>query len=288
MQNSLKKLSKADCGAEMNRGEIRAIQLDMLQTLAAACDQNGLRYCLSGGTLLGAIRHQGFIPWDDDIDVNIPRPDCERLLALTGGKLGNYVLTGPDLDGFCPVCECYRLYAPQAVLESWAAGYAKEPYYIPLFIDIFPIEGLPEGKLRTKLHYDRIVFARKMQRLSALKHMEARSFSAHLFHVFGWIPAKLVGYARWSRKVQRIATTYQFETCDWVGVMTAPAQTTGEKVRKADYLRRITVSFENGEYSAPSNYDTYLHQLYGNYMQLPPEEKRRSDHVFRVFHAITE
>ncbi len=118
MPDNLKKMTKADCGAELPQSAARAIQLDMLQTLAQFCDENSLRYYLSGGTLLGAIRHRGFIPWDDDIDINIPRPDCERLLALTGGKLGSYVFTGPDMDGFCPVCECFRLYAPKAVLES--------------------------------------------------------------------------------------------------------------------------------------------------------------------------
>ena len=191
----------------MTTEESRRIQLDMLRALAAFCDGNGLRYYLSGGTLLGAIRHQGFIPWDDDIDVNMPRADCEKLVRLTGGRLGRYWIVGPDLDGFCPLCESYRIYDPAAVIESWAGGYAKEPYYLPVFADIFPIEGLPDGKWQTRLHYDRIVFARKMQRVSVLKHMEARNLGAHVFHVLAWIPARLVGYANWSRLVQRIATT---------------------------------------------------------------------------------
>ena len=280
---SLRKMTKEDCGAEMTKEESREVQLGMLRALAAFCDENNLRYYLSGGTLLGAIRHQGFIPWDDDIDINMPRADCETLLSLTGGALGRYRIVGPDLDGFCPLCESFRIYDPATVIESWAAGYAKEPYYIPVFADIFPIEGLPDGRLQTKWHYDKIVFARKMQRVSALRHMEARSLGAHVFHVLAWLPARIVGYTNWSRLVQKIATTYRMEDTSYIGVMTAPRQTTNEKVKKEDYLCAVPVSFEGESYHAPSNYDTYLHQLYGDYLRLPPEEKRRSDHVFHMY-----
>lgn len=279
----LQKLNKDSCGTEMTTEESRRIQLDMLRALAAFCDENGLRYFLSGGTLLGAIRHHGFIPWDDDIDVNMPRTDCERLLQLTDGRLDRYRIVGPDMDGFCPLCESYRIYDPTAVIESWAGGYAKEPYYLPVFADIFPIEGLPDGEWQTRLHYDRIVFARKMQRVSVLKHMEARSLSAHIFHVLAWIPARLVGYTNWSRLVQKIATAYSMEEKAYIGVMTAPRQTTSEKVKKEDYLHAVPVLFEGNVFHAPSNYDVYLHQLYGDYMRLPPEEKRRSDHVFHMY-----
>ena len=93
-----RQLTKEDCGKEMTREESRQIQIDMLDALAAFCDANGLRYFLSGGTLIGAIRHKGFIPWDDEIDVNMPRPDCERLYKLTGGRLNDYVIAGPDMD----------------------------------------------------------------------------------------------------------------------------------------------------------------------------------------------
>ena len=85
-------LQKSDCGREMTQEEIRGIQLNMLDQLAEFLRANGLRYYLSGGTLRGAVRHKGYIPWDDDIDINIPRPDCEKLFQLCGGKIGDYVL----------------------------------------------------------------------------------------------------------------------------------------------------------------------------------------------------
>lgn len=276
-------MTKANCGREMTTEEIREVQLNMLRALAEFSDEHGLRYFLSGGTLLGAIRHQGFIPWDDDIDINMPRPDCETLMELTGGELGDYRIVGPDMDEYSPCCESYRIYDPRTVIENWAGGSAKEPRYFPVFADLFPIEGLPTGRVATERHYAKIVFARKMQRTASLKHMEGTNLKAHLFHAAAWIPAKAVGYRNWSKLVQNIATRYPFDECEWVGVMTAPFQTTSEKVRKADYMKMVPVRFEDGTYHAPSNYDVYLTQLYGDYMQLPPEEKRRTRHVFHIY-----
>ncbi len=282
--NTLTRLKRDDCGERMTREESRKVQLDMLDTLAEFCDQNGLRYFLSGGTLLGAIRHQGFIPWDDDIDVNMPRPDCEKLMRLTKGMLGKYVLADPDTNGFSMGCESYRLYAFDTVIESFGGGIAKKhPSYLPIFIDIFPIEGLPDKETATKIHFMKIVFLRKMQRSAGLEHMIAKNAFAHIFHILSRIPAKLVGYKRWSLAIQKVASQYSFDTQKYVGAMTAPVHTTEEKVLKKDYMEPIEVLFEGKYYHAPGNYHTYLTQLFGDYMKMPPVEKQRSHHVFNMY-----
>lgn len=168
----LKQFTKEDCGELMTQEESRKVQIDMLDALAEFCDSYGLRYYLSGGTLLGAIRHKGFIPWDDDIDINMPRPDVEKLYELTKGKLGEYVVAKPDTTLFSRCCGFFRLYNWDTVIENTEGGAdVRHPIYHPVFIDIFPIEGLPTGKLITKLHYFKIVALRKMQRSSSLNHI---------------------------------------------------------------------------------------------------------------------
>ena len=284
---ALKKLGKVDCGESMTQTESRKVQLDMLDSLASFCDKNGLRYFLSGGTLLGAIRHRGFIPWDDDIDVNMPRPDCEKLMELTKGVLDGYILAGPDMDGFSMGCEFYRLYNFNTVVENYSGGATKKwPIYHPIFIDVFPIEGLPDSDSATKRHYTKLVALRKMQRSSGLEHMVAKNMAAHVFHVLSRIPARMVGYRRWSQLVQRVAQKYSFDLCNYVGVMTAPVHTTEERVKKSDYLEVIDVIFEGKHYHAPKNYDTYLTQLYGDYMQMPPKEKQKSHHDFHMYWRV--
>ncbi len=278
-------LTKADCQTPMSQEEGRRIQLDMLDALAAFCAQQGLRYFLSGGTLLGAVRHQGFIPWDDDIDVNMPRPDCEKLLRLTGGKLGIYRLTGLDDGEFFNNCNWLRLYHDGTVVENFKGGLTEEhPYYHPIFIDIFPLEGLPKGKLHCRLHWTKALFFDKMRRAASLEHVEeASSRKAHLFHVIARIPARLVGYSRWGSMLQRSATRYSFDTQDEVGVVTFTQHITREKVNRDEYLQRTKVLFEGKEYDAPGNYDTYLKQLYGDYMKMPPVERQRSHHAFQLY-----
>ncbi|MDO4169117.1 MAG: LicD family protein [Lachnospiraceae bacterium] len=282
--NEYLKFSKSQCGNKMTQMESRQVQIDMLDNLVEFCDKHGLRYFLSGGTLLGAIRHKGFIPWDDDIDINMPRPDCERLFNLTKGRIGKYVLTMPDDDGFARCCESFRLYNFDTVIESFVGGVArKHPVYHPIYIDIFPIEGLPQNNLILKLHYFKLLVCRKMLRVSALKHMEGSNILAHIFHLVTFVPAKIVGYRNWAHMLQKIAQKYHFDEEDYIGVMTAPVHTVEERVKKKDYLDIVSVEFEGKMYHAPGNYDTYLSQLYGDYMKMPPLEKQKSHHEFNMY-----
>ncbi len=277
-------MSKADCKVPMSRNDSRKAQLDMLDTLVEFCEKNNLRYSLSGGTLLGAIRHKGFIPWDDDIDVNMPRPDCERLMRLTNGKLGKYRLEGPDFGEYSNCCNWFRIYNDDTVVENYKGGVTKKnPYYHPMFIDVFPVEGLPNSKLRCYIHWWTIIFLEKMRRASVLKHMEANTIWRHLFHLISVIPARIVGYKNWGEAIQKCSKKYSFDNATYVGVTTVTHYITKERVLKKYFLKHIKVVFEGKEYDAPENYDTYLRQLYGDYMKMPPVEEQKSGHAYHMY-----
>lgn len=282
-------LQKSDCGQEMTQAEIRGIQLEMLDCLAEYLHANGLRYYLSGGTLLGAVRHKGYIPWDDDIDINIPRPDCEMLFQLSHGKIGNYVLCrGGEEDIYSKRCFWYRLYNPDVLVESYMGGVAKEPYYMPLYIDIFPIDGFPKGDFSTKLFSYRLILRCKILLVAANDKVVGKTMFRKLIHYIAYVPVRLIGYRLWCRRFLRLAQKYRFNECDFVGATTIVHYLPREKMEKEAYLRSVSMQFEGRTYDCPGNYDTYLKSLYGNYWELPPAEKQKTDHVFHFYRRKTE
>lgn len=98
------KLTETNCGEKVELSEAKQAMVKMLEALADVCEANGLRYYLDGGTLIGAARHKGFIPWDDDIDVMMPKPDCIKLKKF-GGIIGKYKLSDP-MDKEYEFAEC--------------------------------------------------------------------------------------------------------------------------------------------------------------------------------------
>ena len=139
-------------GREVPFEEIRRVQLSLLDALVKLCQEHHLRYYLSGGTLLGAVRHGGYIPWDDDIDVNMPRPDCEKLLRLTGGRINEHMEIGAFGGPVEHSCAFLRVYDTDYLLRQ-EDGNGKIRAYTNVSIDVFPIEGLPENKRRSDLFY---------------------------------------------------------------------------------------------------------------------------------------
>ena len=273
--DTLRTYSEQDLGEEISNAELKEHLLDMLSALDAFCREHGLRYYLSGGTLLGAVRHKGFIPWDDDIDVNMPRPDCEKLLELTGGKLRSYVVKAPCGSGVYRALY-YRMF-DESVLMKKRTG----PRTIPAFLDIFPIEGLPDDKGKNRRHYARLIFWRRLaDSLSGKKIFRGASLGSKLFHALLRPFAALWGQQKLFENMNAVMTSIPFGSTGSIGVMAARTHTTEERVPMEEYLQPMEISFEGRSMIAPAGYDRYLRQLYGNYMQLPPESKRVSDHAY--------
>ena len=279
--NKMRKLTKEDCGQPISMEENREILISMLDALAEYCDTHGIRYTLSGGTLLGAVRHHGFIPWDDDIDINMPRPDIEKLYKISGGRIGAYSLVKPGDDRFTG--SFYRLYDNDTVMENSLGMKNSHPVYNPVFIDIFPVEGLPESEGKRKLYYETASILRKMMRVAQRDNVAAKNTRQLILNIIGYYPVRIFGYDRLVRWFQKYIQKYDFEKSDLVGVMSSSKYKTEEVIDREGYVDLIDVEFEGKKYHGPSNYDRYLSQLYGDYMQMPPEEKRKTHHTFKVY-----
>lgn len=259
---------------KLELSEIKDIELNLLTEFDKLCRKNHLYYTLSGGTLLGAIRHKGFIPWDDDIDVMMPRPDYDRLLN--------------DLD-------IDKSGLPEHMrLASWKNGEINYPfiklvdtrtkisvdYYNPeydvdsLWIDIFPIDGNPSDEKQLRRIQGKSKLYRKILCLRMAKEGEGKTFFKRMFKP---VLIRLLSFVRPSvmcRRIDALARSYDFEQSEYAGCIVW-GYGPGERMHKANYLKPMEVEFEGRTFIAPASYDEYLTGLYHNYMQLPPEDKRK-------------
>lgn len=256
---------------KLSKEEIQQKELEILLRVQKICEEHELKFYLAGGTLLGAVRHQGFIPWDDDIDICMPRPDYEKLLTIFAKEN----------------CE-NNLKAQSSFLGNWLSPFAKilnmttevvsqfnedEKH---LWIDIFPIDGLPADISEVEEIYRKVFFYRRLYVLSSARLGEGKS-TLHKYAKYILKPAVcLYGRARLSRKIEAIAKEHSYETSDYVGAVTWGLYGVGERMLKSEYEKAVTVTFEGYEFPAMSCWDSYLTGIYGEYMTPPPPEKRQT------------
>ena len=269
------KLTKANCGNTVELAEVKEEMVKMLEALADVCEANGIRYYLDGGTLIGAARHKGFIPWDDDIDIMMPKPDCEKLkeVYLQQG-IGGYTLSDP-MDCEYEFAECWRLYNNNYVVENLSVD-----TYKPLWLDIEPMVGFPDSQKEIKRRFTKLIFYRSLLRSTAGKKWHGSSLPIKIYHIVMRPIVSLIGYKNIFRRVEKIKDKYKFDEKEYVGNMCSPAALWRGMVRKEDYTRPCQLEFEGRMYSVPGNYVEYLEPLYGKNCttELPPEEKRVTVH----------
>ena len=256
---------------KMTIRELQLQGLDILIEVVSFCKKNNIRYYLSGGTLLGAIRHKGFIPWDDDIDICMPRPDYEKFVRTFHS------------DGSLDVCSysMHNFSAPYAKVYNkkirLKSKYDKESTY--LWIDIIPIDGLPENMNETKKIYMKVEVYRKFyfwltQKLGNEKNI-VRTYFKYIIKPF----LKIYGHQRLADNIEQIAKSIPYNDAKYVGAITWGLYGVGEKMRKDEFEQAVPVEFEQHTFLTFSCWNSYLTNLYGDYMILPPPEKRKTHDI---------
>lgn len=257
--------------------QIQLVGLNLLKYFDEVCRSHDLRYFLSGGTLLGAVRHQGFIPWDDDVDVMMPRPDYERLMQL---------LAEDDHPRYRFMMDDGNKYStPYLRLLDTHTDVCYDGYTIAtvphLFLDIFPIEGLPDDEKQCRQFYKKMRMYDIMYR-AVRKQKFLPNERLQLLKVVVRAAARLTGgSAAWCRRFDRAAKKIEFGTTRYAGVCLIAHYGVREMMPAEVFQGSVPVRFEDGEFPAPVGYDRYLRGLYHDYMQLPPEEKRVSGHKIK-------
>jgi len=260
---------------KLNIEELRHIQLEILDDVDLFCRENQLRYSLCGGTLLGAVRHKGYIPWDDDIDILMPRPDYERF-ASSYHSDRNVVLdlrrNGACLELGLKVCRKGTVMKDVELGRSlWGVN-----------IDIFPVDGLPED---ADAHCARIIRMRNLLTricpfYKLLTQQRTKWFVKYLLKRVRY---PYIGSSRkLKERIDTLAASYPFGSSRLSGAILGNY---GERemIPSEVFLEYGTILFEGREYRCIKGADTYLSALYGDYMTLPPMEKRVAPHLYDSF-----
>ena len=254
---------------KMTSDEIRKVQLDLLLFLKEICEKYHLRYYLSAGTLLGAVRHKGFIPWDDDIDVRMPRPDYEKLLRIGQKKLkGSFRRIESWKTGESPYPFIKVLDTRTVVKEQ----YMDQSYSISVWIDVFPIDGMPDSDRALKrtcriLKIYETIFNAAISETGKGTTLFRKVVKDVIVPV-----CRRLDLRRLCARIDRISSKYKVDDSKYVGQLLW-GYGVSEKLPR-ECLEPVRMTFEGHEFPVHSCWDYYLTSIYGDYMQLPPVEKR--------------
>lgn len=256
--------------------EIQNISYNILIKFRNCCDRYNLRYCLGGGTLLGAVRHKDFIDWDDDIDVLMPRPDYEIFIKLSNNEIGE------NLKLYHKACMKDPFFAYAKLSDNRTTSIDNSICIkndLGISIDIFPIDGLPNNYLKIKLHFLFLKVYKYLLNLKIAKYNNSKSITKNIIkNILITIIRKLFRLNWIIDKIDYIAKKYKYDNSIQVAAQTLNY---GEKeiMNKEKFTSYIKIKFRNEIFNAPSNYKEYLASLYNNYMQLPLEKNRISTHT---------
>lgn len=254
--------------------ELKKIQLGILDQVADFCEKNDINYWIDCGTLLGAIRHKGYIPWDDDIDIGMLRKDYERFSELFNDRDDQYRF-------ICAEKTLNAYYAHGKVLDTTTTLYEPDVngYKTCINVDIFVYDNVPDEKMAEKM-YDKRDKYRFFQGVRfATEKPSGNALRRAMVYLFRYM-LKLLPKDYFIQKMAGNAKQYRNQETKYVGNFTSFARMLCEKDVFDSF---ITAEFEGKAYKIPVGYDRWLKAFYGDYMQLPPEDKRVSHHKFEAF-----
>lgn len=261
----------------MSQEEIRKLQkksLEILLVFQKFCEEQGLLFYFCGGCCIGTLRHKGFIPWDDDIDVFMPREDYERLPSLWEEHMRETKYR------FCKNSKTMFLRSLLSAVSDEETTFIKErqsdldiPHGVRL--EILPLDGCPDG------------IRRKFQIFWALVHQivmnqEPLISKGKLFEIPGKVLLFLLPGWKLRYKVAKFAerrmSRYAIRDCSKITELCARWQYMANEYPKEIFASAVKMEFEGHEMPVPVGYDTYLKMAFGDYMQLPPEEGQIPKH----------
>lgn len=256
--------------------ELKDIQLEMLKKIDDFCREQNIKYFLSAGTLIGAVRHHGYIPWDDDIDIMMLRQDYDKFIHSFNGNIKDLSVCAPELN--------WNFYAPFAnvfdtrtILEERDKSYRGET--ISVKIDIFPFDNLPSNEFVYFVTRKIVLILNAIMRVKRLTIPFSEMTTKHKFVkcLLCWFPYTLA-----QKIIHTIATSNKNDKTADVFLRTFDIKKP-MRARREIFQEAIYVPFEHYVFPIPQKADEFLRIRYGDYMILPPKEERIPHHNFTAY-----
>lgn len=262
---------------ELTIEEIKKIQMDILSYTDNFCRDNNIQYSISGGTLIGAVRHGGYIPWDDDIDIMMTRENFQKFESLFP-KIADkqYRLFSNNIDKY--FCQPYLNVADMSTSYDMP-GYPKS---MGVNIDIFPFDYISEDEKERQLLFAKVQSLRNRFNIKGLRWRKGRALSKNIFMVLGKCALLFTSRKSLSKQIETLALNAgpvesNLRACIVWGYGAK------EVIPASLFDEYINIAFEDRTYMAIKDYKVYLTHLFGDFMQLPPVEKQVSHHEFKAY-----
>lgn len=258
--------------------KLQPLALNLLKVFIDICEKNHLRYYVIGGSLIGVLRHKGFIPWDDDIDIGMPREDFDKFVSIENYPEGYGYISHKNTP------EWKFAFGQFIDKESEIEILLNEkPRKANVWLDIFPIDGIPGGALKSK-QVKKILHLRYLIQIPNLKTQVAKRANRPMkekivLKLLHWLPVGMfLDSKKLLTKLENILHEYKFDECEYAGNLLGRYRER-EVVPQRYFGEPLKLPFEDMEVCVPAMYHELQTALYGNYMQIPPADKRETHYV---------
>lgn len=268
---------------ELSLEEHKKVALDILINVAKFCDEHSLKYFLAYGTLIGAIRHNGFIPWDDDIDIQMPRDDYEKFITLfSASEHGDLMAVTPN----SPISKhtFLKIINRRTIKIEKAINY-KEQTPPGVDIDVFPLDYQPDDEAKYNIYYKRKqrLYLYYLMLILDKDNIDKKKIPLFILGHFYVKNILRLDKKKIMLKVKEVNDNYSNDNSKFIGCTSSLYNSIKNRHKKEWYSARVLVDFEGHKFYAPVGYDSILKQMYGDYMQLPPKEQQITHHKNKVY-----
>lgn len=264
--------------------EQRQIYISLLDYFHNYCIDNNLRYYLAFGTLLGAIRHHGFIPWDDDVDIIMPREDYERLLTCYDNNASRFKIYHYSNNDTIKSRMIYLIDTATIRKSSYAEEFIEN---LGMNIDIFPLDNTPDDIVMRNLH---LLSVKVLDTIFNIKSIPISPYRSKFKNVCIKLLQSMlspVGYKRLVTELDRVASNYKGRDTIFCNAFYSPYRQS-KPYRTDAFKESVGIEFESRYYMAPKGYDSILRTTYGDYMKLPPKAKRLPHNDHMEYYVVEE